>query len=138
MDEVPHGMHMAHGKGLKMSEDLNHLVNKNAKGRRPQFLGTKAEEHLMSMTMALMQELAVTRERVDTLERVLEQKGILSKPEINTFTPDAEAEVERQAAHHKLIASVMRSMEQEVHALKEQVKPDANELHFVEEGEQVA
>ncbi len=137
MDEVPHGIHTARGKGLKMSENLNHLVNKNAKGRRPQFLGTKAEEHLMSMTMALMQELAVTRERVDTLERVLEQKGILTKPEINSFTPDANAEIERQAAHGKLIASVMRSMEQEVHALKEQAAPDASQLHVVDD-EQVA
>lgn len=135
MDAAQHGTRTALKKQLTkvndMSEDLNHLINKNAKGRRPQFLNTKAEEHLMSMTMALMQELAVTRERLDTLERLVAKKGVLDLPEIEAYRPDAEAEAERQTAQQKLIATVMRSMEQEIHALNEQDTPEVNQLQAV-------
>lgn len=118
-----------------MSDDLNDLINKQAKGKRPQFLGTKAEEHLMSMVMALMQELAVTRERLDTVERLLDQKSLVAKPEVDGFEPDAEAETERQTAQHQLIATVMRSLEQEVQALRDADAADAGALHLVADDE---
>lgn len=138
MDAVRHGTHMAQSKVNNMSDELNHLVNKNAQGRRPQFLNTKTEEHLLSMTMALMQELAVTRERLDTLERVLEGKGVLSTEELKTYRPDADAEVERQEAQRRLISAVMRSIEQEKHALEDQPAPDVGQLHVVEDQDKVA
>ncbi|MBO6505774.1 MAG: hypothetical protein JJ850_01835 [Kordiimonadaceae bacterium] len=121
-----------------MSEELNHLVNKNAQGRRPQFLNTKTEEHLLSMTMALMQELAVTRERLDTLERVLEAKGNLTTEELKSYRPDETAESERQEAQRRLIATVMRSIEQEKHALEDLAAPEVSQLHVVSDDEKVA
>lgn len=138
MGAVPHGTHMAQLKVNNMSEELNHLVNKNAQGRRPQFLSTKTEEHLLSMTMALMQELAVTRERLDTLERVLEAKGTLTKEELKSYRPDETAEAERQEAQRRLIATVMRSIEQEKHALEDISAPETNSLHVVADEEKVA
>lgn len=138
MGAVRHGTHTAQSKVNNMSDELNHLVNKNAQGRRPQFLNTKTEEHLLSMTMALMQELAVTRERLDTLERVLEAKGALTTDELKAYRPDLEAEAERQEAQRRLIATVMRSIEQEKHALEDQPVAEVGQLHVVEDQEKVA
>lgn len=126
MAEARRGLPTAQRKVNNMSDALNHLINKNAQGRRPQFLNTKTEEHLMSMTMALMQELAVTRERLDTLERLLEKKGAISVADIQSYRPDADAEVERQNAQRRLISTVMRSMEQEKHALEEMAEATKN------------
>lgn len=109
-----------------MSDALNHLINKNAQGRRPQFLNTKTEEHLMSMTLALMQELAVTRERLDTLERMLDKNGTIARDDLEDYRPDADAETERQSAQRRLISTVMRSMEQEKHVLEEMARKAQN------------
>lgn len=138
MGAVRHGTHTAQLKVNNMSDELNHLVNKNAQGRRPQFLNTKTEEHLLSMTMALMQELAVTRERLDTLERVLEATGALTTEELKAYRPDEGAEAERQEAQRRLIATVMRSIEQEKHTLEDMPAPEVGQLHVVEGEEKVA
>ena len=47
-----------------------------AKGRRPYFFDDPAVDKLLAMTMALAGELAVTRERLDTVERILAEKGL--------------------------------------------------------------
>lgn len=95
------------------------IINKPAKGKRPNFFADKSQEHLMSMTLALMQELAVTRERLDTVERLLEAKGVMTQNEVDTYIPTDEAAVQRQDKQHSLISTVMRSLEQEVNAMKQ-------------------
>lgn len=102
-----------------MDTEFLNEVNKKSKGKRPQFLGTPAEEHLMSMTMALMQELAVTRERLDTVERLLDQHGLVAKSEVNSYCPNDAAAEERMHSQHMLIKTVMRSMEQELETLRD-------------------
>lgn len=92
----------------------------------------------MSMVMALMQELAVTRERLDTVERLLDRQGLVAKPDVEGFVPDPAAETERQTAQHQLITTVMRSLEQEVHALKQHGNTDPASLHLVEDEDKVA
>jgi len=65
---------------LQEPENLDPVVmaNRRAKGKRPQFLDDPAVERVMSIAMSVAAELAVARERIDTLERLLAQKGILS------------------------------------------------------------
>ena len=69
---------------LQEPENLDPVVmaNRRAKGKRPQFLDDPAVERVMSIAMSVAAELAVARERIDTLERLLAQKGILSAAEI--------------------------------------------------------
>lgn len=43
------------------------LAGTKAKGKRPYFLAEKQTEQTLSITMALAMELAVARERIDTL-----------------------------------------------------------------------
>ena len=88
-------------------------AGKRAKGKRPNYYELPESDRLMGMVMALTTELAVARERADTLERLLEAKGVLSKAEIEAFMPNkAEAE-ERALMHQDLLSRVFRVIQQE-------------------------
>ena len=82
-----------------------------AAGKRPYFLNEEVET-VLAITMASVQELAVARQRIDTLERLLEGKGVLSRSEIETFAPDPSAAVERALANQEYIARVLRIVQQ--------------------------
>ncbi|MBM0170631.1 hypothetical protein JNO53_11110 [Altererythrobacter sp. C41] len=82
-----------------------------AAGKRPYFLDEEAET-VLAITMAAVQELAVARQRIDTLERLLEGKGVLDRSEIDAFVPDRNAAAERALANQELIARVLRIVQQ--------------------------
>lgn len=80
-------------------------------GKRPFFLDAEIES-VLAISMAIAQELAVTRQRADTLERLLEAKGVLTRDEIECFRPNADAAVERALANQEYIARVLRIVQQ--------------------------
>ena len=51
-------------------DEIQSLAVKKSKGKRPKYLGEDSADHLLSMIMVLAEELAVSRERADTLERL--------------------------------------------------------------------
>ncbi|AJP74057.1 hypothetical protein [Sphingomonas hengshuiensis] len=87
-------------------------------GKRPWFLDEEVET-ILAITMAVAQELAVTRQRADTLERLLEEKNLLSREEIETFRPSAEASVERALANQEYLARILRIVQQRNEAAKQ-------------------
>ncbi len=80
-------------------------------GKRPFFLDTEIET-VLAITMAAVQELAVSRQRVDTLERLLAQKGVLTRDEIEAYAPDPQAAIERALSTQEYIARVLRIIQQ--------------------------
>ncbi|NBX15148.1 MAG: hypothetical protein EBR17_08465 [Betaproteobacteria bacterium] len=104
---------------LQEPENIDPVVmaNRRAKGKRPQFLDDPAVERVMSIAMSVAAELAVARERIDTLERLLEQKGILSTAEIEAFQPDSKAQTDRNDWGRNYIARVLRVVDQDVQAM---------------------
>ena len=90
------------------------LVGAGAKpaGKRPWFL-TQEVERVLAITMAVAQELAVSRQRVDTLERLLRIKGILTADEIEGFAPDPDAATERAQWTQEYLARILRIVQQE-------------------------
>ena len=93
------------------------LANQRAKGKRPNFLDDPAVERVLSITMALAAELSVARERIDTLERVLLQRGVLAADDIERYVPDAAVQAERNAWGRAYIARLLRLIDQDVQAL---------------------
>lgn len=81
-------------------------------GKRPYFLEPQVER-VLAITMAMAQELAVSRQRTDTIERLLKAKGILADGEIDAFVPDAVASAERQMWNQEYIARILRIVQQE-------------------------
>jgi len=84
---------------------------------RPYFFDDPAIDKVLAITMAVAGELAVTRERLDTLERIMQQKGALEPAEIESFSPDAGAEAERSAWRDDYVARILRVIEEELATL---------------------
>jgi hypothetical protein len=99
------------------------LAGAKPKGRRPYFFKDPDVERLMAMLMVTVQELAVMRERLDTVERLLEAKGALSRADINDYAPGPEAATERAEWSRAYISRVLRIVQQELEALD---KPQEN------------
>jgi len=98
--------------------DINAIAGAKAKGARPYFFEDPAVERVFSITLAVATELGVMRERVDTIERLLEAGQPVSKASIDAFRPDSEAARERQLWHAEYIARIFRIVQQELEALK--------------------
>lgn len=78
------------------------------KGRKsiPHF--TESEDQAYAMILALTSELAVTRERLDTLERILGEQNLLGQGAVDSFVPDQIAKVQRDGLRRRIIGKVLR------------------------------
>lgn len=93
------------------------LTGAKPRGKRPYFFDDPAVERVLAITMAVAQEVAVLRERLDTIERLLERKGGVSRADIDAFEPDQDAATQRAEWSRMYIARVLRIVQQEVEAL---------------------
>ena len=62
------------------------------------------------MVTALTAELSVTRERLDTLERLVEAAGVVSQAQIEDFAPGEAAVEEREGLRQRIIRKVFRPL----------------------------
>jgi hypothetical protein len=67
-------------------------------------------DRVLGVVMELASELYVLRDRVRTLEQLLEQKGVLSADELRAFEPSAEERAARLADRDALIARIVAPM----------------------------
>ncbi|MEH2222457.1 hypothetical protein [Nostoc sp.] len=93
-------------------------MTKIAKGKRPVYLENSQTDKLLAIVMALTGEVSVLHERLDTIERLLEVKGILSASEIEAYEPDVEVTKEREQWRTEYIARVLRVVQEELEPLK--------------------
>lgn len=115
-----------------MTQGLDWIARSGAraKGRRPAFFDEPAVDRLYSLSLALMAELSATRERLDTVERLLEAGGSLRRQDVENYAPDRKAGDERGEDTRAFIARVMRGFQQEVEAMEQ---PDPPIMDIVEE-----
>lgn len=98
-----------------------------AKGKRPQYFDDPAVDRILSIVMAVAGEVAVLRERLDTVERLLEAKGSVTRAEIEAYVPDRAAGNERGLLHKDYLARILRAVQQDMEALAEK-GPSVEEL----------
>lgn len=67
-------------------------------------------ERLSAMVMALLGELTITRERLDTVERLLDAANLVRRADIEQFEPAAEAAAQRESLRKRQIAKVLRPL----------------------------
>jgi hypothetical protein len=89
---------------------------------------------MLSMLMALIGEVSVLRERLDTVERLLEEKGSINRADIERYTPDLEVGKERNRIIRDYIARVMRGVQQDMEALAEREPPIAEVIEEMASG----
>ncbi len=90
---------------------------RTAKGKKPVYFDSVTDK-LLSMVLTLMGELSVVRDRMDTIERLIEKHDLFKQEEIENYElTDAVNEIrnERRAAY---IARVLKSVQDELESLK--------------------
>ncbi len=113
-----------------MTEEIDWIARAGAKakGKRPAYFEDPAIDRLMSITMALAGEVSVMRERMDTIERLLEAKGSINRADIESYEPDRAAGTERGLITREFIQRIMRGVQQDMEALNELAEPSVEEL----------
>ncbi len=79
-------------------------LERNARGKRPQFYATPGMDEAMSMIMVLANELSVMRDRLDTVEKVAAAKGIMLDAEIEAYKPDQQVLEARELRRQDFLA----------------------------------
>jgi hypothetical protein len=96
---------------------ITQMANAKAQGKRPEYFNDPMVEQSFSIMMALMAELAVARERIDTLERILVSKKLIEADEVENYRPDAATGQARQLAQVEYSARVLRPLQQAIEAM---------------------
>ena len=103
-----------------------------AKGKKPQYFSDPAIDKLLWMTMTLMEELSVARDRIDTLERVLDERGVLRQKDIEGYTPDPKARSARASRRAEFVDRMMRAAQAELSASSSAADPHEEARRAVE------
>lgn len=103
-----------------------------AKGKKPQYFSDPAIDKLLWMTMTLMEELSVARDRIDTLERLLDERGVLRQKDIEGFRPGPTARSARATRRADFVDRMMRAAESELSSSSSAADPHEEARRAVE------
>ncbi len=81
---------------------------RETRGKRPNFFEDPALDQMMTFIIELTTEVAVLRERADTVERLLDAKGSLTRADIEAYRPSADVDAERNAWRDAYLKRVFR------------------------------
>lgn len=84
-----------------------------AKGKRPISLANQQTDQLLSIVIALMGEVSVLRDRLDTVERLAEEKGLILRQEIETYKPDTPIIQEREQSRAEYVDRILRILKED-------------------------
>ena len=93
------------------------LASAKAKGRRPFFFKDRDVEMVLSIVMAVAQELAVLRQRLDTVEALLEEQGVVRREDLDAFQPEPAHAEARARWTQEYLARILRILQQEREAI---------------------
>lgn len=92
-------------------------LKRKARGERPYFFDDPNVDKVVSMVMGLAGEVAVARDRLDTIERLLETKGLLKRAEIEAYEPTAVVMAERATWRESFLGEILRIVEIDLDAV---------------------
>jgi hypothetical protein len=83
---------------------------------------------VLSIVLTVAGEVSVLRERLDTVERLLEAKGRISRADIDAYQPDRDAAHERGLATKEYVARIMRGVQQDMEAMAAAPEPSVEDI----------
>lgn len=116
-----------------MSEKIE--LQKKAKGQRPQYFQDPAIEKTLSIALALAGEVAVMRDRMDTIERLLEAGEPVTRAAVDAYIPSPGVREERDAWRDEYLGNVLRIIHQEREELQKaaaEARPYEDAIKLVE------
>lgn len=81
---------------------------RETKGKRPRFFDDPAIDQMMTFLLELTTEVAVMRERLDTVERLLDEQGSVTRAAIEAYQPPPAVENERHAWREAYLKRIYR------------------------------
>ncbi len=99
---------MASERGKTMAD-----IERKAKGRQKAFFKDEATDKILSSLLVLLSEHWTLKQRVLTLEKLLQSKGCFTPDELEEHEVDEQAKMEFEGMRQKLLADVFASLEQE-------------------------
>lgn len=104
-----------------------------AKGEPPRYFDDPEVGKVLAMVMALTGEVAVLRDRLDTVERLLDAGLPVTRAAIDRYLPPEAVRLERDAWRQQYLSHVMRVIHEERDRLsKEPAKPYSAVVREVE------
>ncbi|HWU03511.1 MAG TPA: hypothetical protein VN222_12295 [Novosphingobium sp.] len=91
------------------------------KGPKPQYFADPATDKLLTMVLELIGELSVARDRIDTLERLIEQAGLFTMADVDTYLPDEAVNTQRAERRARMLSRVFRASEKELDTIMDKV-----------------
>jgi len=91
-----------------MSRQQDKPRQRVAKGRRPFVLESADSDKLLSMIVALVGEVSIVKDRLDTHERIAAAGKVATPDEIEVYSPDEDVEDEREAWRTLMLDRVFR------------------------------
>lgn len=92
---------------------------RTAKGKKPIYFDPTTDK-LLSMVLTLMGELSVVRDRLDTVERLAEKKGVFKLDDIETYDIPEDVNKIRMERRSAYIARVLKCVQDELDQLQQQ------------------
>lgn len=83
---------------------------RQAQGNRPQYFDDPNMDQMHAMIIALATEVSVLADRFDTLERVMEKKGSVTRADLEAWEPDETEWQERKDKREDLIRRLFRTV----------------------------
>ncbi|MBL8631319.1 MAG: hypothetical protein JNM81_16915 [Rhodospirillaceae bacterium] len=79
-----------------------------SKGKRPQYFQDPAVDQMMTFIIELSAEVSVLFDRMDTIERLLDTKGTVSRADIEAYRAPPNVEAERSQRRDGYLKRVFR------------------------------
>jgi hypothetical protein len=89
-------------------------ISRTAKGERPRNFSDPAIEKVLGIVLSLASEVAVMRDRLDTLERLIEARGVLPRSAIEGYEPTPSEASERAARRMEYLERVLQAVHREL------------------------
>ena len=94
---------------------MNIHLPRSAKGKRPKFFAAEpAADRLLTMVMSLAGEVSVLRERLDTIECLATDKGLMTAAEIEAYEPSIADQERREAWRQNFLDRLFQVLTDEV------------------------
>lgn len=88
-------------------------IKPNNMGERPHFFDDPAVDQLLAMMLALMGELSVVTDRLDSVERLLDAGGTVTRADVEAYRPDEAVAKERSDRRRAYVDRVFRVLREE-------------------------
>jgi hypothetical protein len=93
-------------------------IPRTAKGERPQNFSDPAIEKVLGIALSLASEVSVLRDRLDTIERLMDSRGVLPRAAIDSYEPSAAEMAERAARRMEYLERVLQAAHRELDELQ--------------------